>query len=156
MAEWIATQERLPDPTQEVVVWWQPFPDLTRGGLLRTGRVCENGHWLLRGDVGILTPPEQIPFWYPLRPVVVEAPVLPATRPQAARCVADFSVVRLPDGRVGWYTRRGPGNQPTVMLVGRGVAVALDTELVVLQTPALLARAYVRALHHSGGADAAL
>jgi hypothetical protein len=151
MAEWISSQAQLPAPSQEVVVWWQPFPHLTRGGTLRIGRVDEEtpGHWLLRGSAGILTPPEQVPLWFPLPPVVTEAPAMPKGKPRPARRVQEFSVVRLPDGRVGWYTRHGPGQKPTVMLGERGVAVTPDTKLTVLQTPALLASAYVRAWHNA-------
>ena len=62
-------------------------------------------------------------------------------------CVDDWSVVRLPDGRVGRFHRKGPGNRPVVILAGEhGVQMSLSDEVEVVAYPAQLARRCVEAL----------
>ena len=55
-----------------------------------------------------------------------------------ARYLSDWSLVRLPDGQVGVFTRQGGGYRVT-FATRKGVAVPPDTELDVIKHPAELA-----------------
>ncbi len=55
-----------------------------------------------------------------------------------AKYLSDWTLVRLPDGRVGVFTRRA--DMGRVTLPGRtGIEIALDVELDILKHPAEMA-----------------
>ena len=55
-----------------------------------------------------------------------------------AKYLSDWTLVRLPDGRVGVLTRQGGGCRVT-FATQSGVAIPPDTELEVIKHPAELA-----------------
>ena len=55
-----------------------------------------------------------------------------------AKYLSDWTLVRLPDGRVGVLTRQGGGYRVT-FATRTGVAVPPDTELEVIKHPAEMA-----------------
>ena len=55
-----------------------------------------------------------------------------------ARYLSDWTLVRLPDGQVGVFTRQGDGYRVT-FANRQGAAVPPDTELEVIKHPAELA-----------------
>ena len=59
-------------------------------------------------------------------------------RQVTARYLGDWTLVRLPDGRVGVLTRQGGGYRVT-FANRSGVAIPPDTELEVVKHPAELA-----------------
>jgi len=55
-----------------------------------------------------------------------------------ARYLSDWTLVRLPDGQVGVFTRQGDGYRVT-FATRKGTAVPPDTELEVIKHPAEMA-----------------
>lgn len=67
------------------------------------------------------------------------------------RDVPEWAAVRIKGGRIGTYTKRGPGNKPTVAFADRsGLRVSLSDEAEVIAYPARLAYEYVETLTAAG------
>ena len=62
----------------------------------------------------------------------------PENRLVTAKYLSDWTLVRLPDGQVGVFTKQGDGCRIT-FATRSGVAVSPDTELEVVKHPAELA-----------------
>ena len=56
----------------------------------------------------------------------------------SARYLGDWTLVRLPDGQVGVFTRQGDGYRVT-FATRKGVAIPSDMELEVIKHPAEMA-----------------
>jgi hypothetical protein len=66
-----------------------------------------------------------------------------------AKQIPDWSIVKLPDGRVGAYTNKGPNGRPTVHVRAAAVTaveVKFDDEMEVVKYPAEIAMAYAAGL----------